>query len=131
MQSQEHGPKTGPAVATALRDPERFIQETATAFRASLDQRLNDVKDYTRQQPEKALLSAVAAGYVLRGLPLVHIGSTFVRILVALAKPVGIVYGAAKVWEKLQGARCAKDSENFEETESEPGAEKPQRPVGP
>jgi hypothetical protein len=118
---QNSGPKPRPAVAAALCDPERFIQETATAVRASFCHRVEDVKDYARQQPEKALLSALAAGYVLRGLPVFRIGSTFLRILVTLAKPVGIVYGAAKVWQKLQVAGPAKSSANSEKSAESAG----------
>lgn len=55
-----------------------------------------------RKSPGKAVLAAVAAGYVLHRLPLRAILVTKVRLLTALAPPAMLAFGAAKLCEYLQ-----------------------------
>lgn len=108
---------------SALREPDRFVQETAAAARTSCGRCVDDVKEYTRKEPEKAMLSAIAAGYVLRGLPLLRIGGTVVRLLAALVKPVGMVYGGAVMWQKLRNATSG-ESRRLPEADSGDGPER-------
>jgi len=87
---------------SALREPDRFVQETVAAARTSLDRCRSDLSAYAQLEPEKALLSALAAGYVLRMLPVAGIVRLLVRLVLGLFKPAALVYGGAKVWEKVR-----------------------------
>lgn len=55
-----------------------------------------------RRSPTKAVLGAVAAGYLMHRLPLRAIVVTQVRILSALTPPALLLIGAAKLFEFLQ-----------------------------
>jgi hypothetical protein len=63
---------------------------------------VHDCEDFVRQSPTKAVLGALAAGYLLRHLPLRSILIAKVRLITALAPPALVLYGAAKVYEYLQ-----------------------------
>jgi len=67
-----------------------------------MDRCMGDAVSYTQREPEKALLSALAAGYVLRLLPLAGIVKMFIRLSLALLKPAAFIYGGAKLWQKAQ-----------------------------
>ena len=69
-----------------------------------MDRCLSDVTAFARRQPEKALLSALAAGYVLRMLPLMGLARFFIRFALCLLKPAAFIYGGAKLWEKVQNS---------------------------
>lgn len=85
-----------------IAQPDRFVQETLSSVRAQADRCLTDVTSYARSAPEKALLSAVAGGYVLRMLPLTRILSGLIRLALLLLKPAAFIYGLAKLWQKVQ-----------------------------
>lgn len=55
-----------------------------------------------RETPTRALLGAVAAGYLLHRLPVRAILVTQVRMLSALTPPALFFFGAAKAYELLQ-----------------------------
>lgn len=55
-----------------------------------------------RESPAKAVLVAVAAGYLLHRLPVRSILVSQVRVMAALAPPVLVAFGAAKLCEFLQ-----------------------------
>lgn len=59
-------------------------------------------EDSVRRSPRKAILVAVAAGYLLHRLPVRAIITAKVRLLVALAPPAVLAFGAAKMCEFLQ-----------------------------
>jgi hypothetical protein len=86
-----------------LRDPDRFLRESATAARANLDRCVADTVAFAQLQPEKALLSAVATGYVLRMLPLFGVVRILVRLSLGLIKPALLIYCGAKALGKLRG----------------------------
>ena len=86
-----------------MAQPDRFVQETLSSVRAQADRCLTDVTSYARSSPEKALLSALAGGYVLRMLPLTRILSGVIRLALLLLKPAAFIYGAAKLWQKVPG----------------------------
>ncbi len=67
-----------------------------------MESSVKDAVAYAQLQPEKALLCAVGAGYFLRMLPLKGILGAVIRVLLTLLKPVGLIYGAAKVWQMVQ-----------------------------
>lgn len=99
--SQASSPATETAVS-ALRDPDRFLQGVATTARADFDRCLGDAAAFARKEPEKALLSALAVGYVLRILPITSIVRLFFRFVLALLKPAIFIYGGAKLWRTVQ-----------------------------
>lgn len=55
-----------------------------------------------RKSPTKAVLGAVAVGYLLHRLPVRAILVTQVRVLSALAPPAFFLFGAAKLYGFLQ-----------------------------
>ncbi len=85
-----------------LKYPDRFIVENFGAARASVDRTVKDAAAYAKLQPEKALLWAMGAGYVLRMLPLTGILGGLIRLVLGLARPAALIYGAAKVAQKVQ-----------------------------
>ena len=87
-------------LASALQDPEGFIQDNFDNARAGVERSMKDVVAYAQLQPEKALLWAAGSGYLLRMLPLGGILGAFIRLLLALLKPAALVYGGVKVWQK-------------------------------
>jgi hypothetical protein len=102
--------KTLPSLSSALDNPEGFIAEQFNAARVGADQSVKDVAAYAQLQPEKALLWALGAGYLLRMLPLTGIVGGLVRLLLALLKPAALIYGAAKVWQKAKPFVAAPNS---------------------
>jgi len=101
MATKKYGDGLEPS-RPALAQPDRFVQETLAAARAQVERGVTDVTRYARQSPEKALLSALAGGYILRMLPVRCILGGFVRLTLMLLKPAALIYGAAKLWQKTQ-----------------------------
>jgi hypothetical protein len=95
--------------APALAQPDRFVQETLAAVRAHVERGVTDVTRYAQRSPEKALISALAGGYVLRMLPVTRILGGIVRLTLVLLKPAALIYGAAKLWQKTQGGAASRD----------------------
>jgi hypothetical protein len=89
-------------VSFALREPDRFLEEILVTARANLERCVGDVAEYARQKPEKALLSAVATGYVLRMLPVTGLLRLFLRFALTLIKPAALIYTGAQFWHKIQ-----------------------------
>ncbi|RYD46625.1 MAG: hypothetical protein EOP85_07085 [Verrucomicrobiaceae bacterium] len=56
-----------------------------------------------RDSPAKAIMVAVAAGYLLHRLPVRSLLVSQVRVVAALAPPTLFAFGAAKLCEFLQG----------------------------
>jgi hypothetical protein len=99
--------KTPPPSSTetaleALREPDQFLQQTVHEARANVNRCLSDVTAFARREPEKALLSALAAGYVLRMLPVTGLARMFIRLALCLLKPAAFIYGGAKLLQKVQ-----------------------------
>lgn len=86
-----------------LSDPERYVDDAIEKFRESAQQLRTDVVSYAKREPEKALLSALAAGYVLRTLPVLPIAGLLTRLTVGLFKPMALIYVAVKVIGRAQG----------------------------
>lgn len=61
-----------------------------------------DCEQSVRESPGKAVLLAVAAGYCLHRLPVRSLLVAQVRLIVALAPPTLLAFGAAKLCEFLQ-----------------------------
>ena len=80
-----------------LAEPERFLDDAIGKVRENVDQFRKDAVSFVKREPEKALLSALAAGYVLRTLPVLPIVGLLARVTVGVVKPLALSYLAAKV----------------------------------
>jgi hypothetical protein len=67
-----------------------------------IQQRFSHCEDCIRESPGKAILGAMAAGYLLHRLPVRSLLVTQVRLMAALAPPTLLAFGAAKLCEFLQ-----------------------------
>ena len=101
--SQESEAGVTEKVMSALNEPDRFVQETVAAARTTFDRCVAEASDYIRTEPVKALGTAAAAGFALRVLPVARIVNTLLRVTLALVRPAMLVYGGAKVWQKIHG----------------------------
>lgn len=59
-------------------------------------------EDYVRANPSQAMLSAVAAGFVLRLLPLGAIVGALVRLALFALRPAIFIYGAVALYKHFQ-----------------------------
>ena len=59
---------------------------------------------YVRENPSQAILSAVAAGFFLRLLPLGAIVGAIVRLALFALRPAVFIYGAVALYKHFQGA---------------------------
>ena len=100
-----------------LPQPDRFVQECFAMARANMKHCHEEAAGYARQEPEKALLVALAAGYFLRILPVAAILSRILCFALALLKPATLLYGAAKLWYKV----CKEDSLHSKDSASSTG----------
>ena len=57
---------------------------------------------YVRENPSQAVLSALAAGFVLRLLPLGAIVGALVRLVLFALRPAIFVYGAVALYKHFQ-----------------------------
>jgi hypothetical protein len=101
MARKSHGNHLEPA-GPVFAQPDHFVQETVAGARAQMERCLKDVTSYAQRSPEKALLSALVGGYVLRMLPLTRILSGVLGLALGLLKPAALIYGSAKLWEKTR-----------------------------
>lgn len=76
--------------------------------RQCVRQRYEKCENRIRNSPTKAVLGAVAVGYLMHRLPMRAILVTKVRVLSALAPPALLLFGAAKLCEFLQRQELAK-----------------------
>ncbi len=70
--------------------------------REGIRERYRKCENRIRNSPTKAVLGAVAAGYLMHRLPMRAIVLTQVRVLSALTPPALLLFGAAKLFEFLQ-----------------------------
>ena len=70
-------------------------------------QKINDFQtqgeSYVRDNPSQAVLSALAAGFVLRLLPLGAIIGALIRLVLFAVRPAIFVYGAVALYKHFQG----------------------------
>lgn len=71
-------------------------------------QRYQKCESRIRKSPTKAVLGAVAVGYLMHRLPMRAIVVTHVRVLSALTPPALLLFGAAKLFEFLQRQESSK-----------------------
>jgi hypothetical protein len=106
--SRRTNPKLAPAMAetqTSAPAPQSIdagIDAMIHKAEQSITHVVHDCEDFIRQSPTKAVVGALAAGYLLRNLPLRALLVAKVRLITALAPPALVLYGAAKVYEFIQ-----------------------------
>src|SRR4051794_14017180 len=83
-----------------LARPDQFLEESFANAQATVKQYVSDVVEETRRNPERALLWAVGAGYLLRLLPTTRILSGLLRVLFGFVKPAAFLYGMSKLWNQ-------------------------------
>ena len=87
---------------------EEGVNALLTEAKEKVHQRFNHYENCVRQSPGKAVVAALAAGYLLHRLPVRSLLVSQVRLMVALAPPTLLAFGAAKLCEFLQ--RQARES---------------------
>jgi hypothetical protein len=78
---------------------EEFLQPAS----AKLAHYRAEAVDFARRDPEKALLWALAAGYVLRLLPITRIVGLALTMVELAWKPAVLFFGGRALWEKFGG----------------------------
>ncbi len=79
------------------------------SLRRNVSDQWSDYEDRIRQEPRKAVATAVVAGYLLRLIPVGAILGGVIRLLLVLARPAALILGAAKLYEFVQ-ARAGEPS---------------------
>lgn len=102
-------PKDGVAPASMESGINAFLTDAEAGAKA----RYLACEEGIRRSPVRAVLGGVAAGYCLHRLPLRELAVANVRLVAALAPPALLFYGAAKVYEWLQGQACGDDKVGF------------------
>ena len=85
-----------------LSDPDQFLDQAVERARENAERLRKDAISFVKREPEKALLSALAAGYVLRTLPVVPILGLVARVAVGVFKPVAFSYLVARAFRSRQ-----------------------------
>ena len=71
-----------------------------------LKEKLNDYhaqgEEYVRANPSQAVMSAVAAGFVLRLLPIGALVGVLVRLAIFALRPAVFIYGAVALYKHFQ-----------------------------
>lgn len=73
------------------------LEEWFLQGRAKAEGMVEDAITYTRQNPARAVLTALAAGYVLKILPASRIIGGLLRAATPLVKPAAFIYGAYRL----------------------------------
>lgn len=115
-------------VMSALKEPDRFLEDTFASARAGADRCVADATSYVRTEPVKAIATAAVAGFAMRILPMRRIVNTFLYVALALLKPAVLIYGGAKVWQKMHG--CPASDGNGEPEQNEDRAKNSQNGGG-
>jgi uncharacterized membrane protein len=118
-QQSENG--TMDKVLSALKEPDRFVQDTLAAARAGVDQCVADATHFARTEPIKALAAAGAVGFAIRILPVTRIVNSLFHVALALLKPAVLVYGGAKVWQKMHAGGVTHDNGEQERSDDDAG----------
>ncbi len=93
----------------AIREPspEEVVVEVAERSAGGTDDLFDQAREtskrviqecvsYARSNPDRALLTALTAGYVLRMLPVPRMLAGIVRLALPLVKPAALLYAASK-----------------------------------
>ncbi|MES2437985.1 MAG: hypothetical protein V4584_02905 [Verrucomicrobiota bacterium] len=93
-----------PLSSTPVNPPtvEQGLQALVGDVKRKACEHYQDCEQRVRESPGKAILAAVAAGYVLHRLPVRSLLVSQVRLVAALTPPTLLAFGAAKLCEFLQ-----------------------------
>ncbi len=69
-------------------------------------------EEYVRANPTQAVLSAVAAGFVLRLLPIGALVGALVRLAIFALRPAVFIYGAVALYRHFQGGATTTDEQH-------------------
>jgi hypothetical protein len=86
---------------------EQTIAAKVDGCRLSAEECLREAENYVRQEPVKAVAFAVAAGYLLRLLPVAAILRTIIALVLASLRPAVLSYAAAKAYELFRRSNSA------------------------
>ncbi|HBJ83009.1 MAG TPA: hypothetical protein DDZ88_03865 [Verrucomicrobiales bacterium] len=73
------------------------IDEVLTQARTTTRRAVDHAVAYAHDHPDKALLYALATGYVMRTLPVTRVLGGVLRVALPLIKPAAICYGISKL----------------------------------
>ena len=82
---------------------EQGVQALVGDVKRKASEHYHHCEQRVRQSPGKAILIAVAAGYIIHRLPVRSLFVSQVRLVAALTPPTLLAFGAAKLCEFLQG----------------------------
>ena len=91
---QENGMHHNPTIDEGVSNLFHTVQD-------KVSHRYNELESYVRHSPGQAMVSAFAAGYLLKMLPVEAIVAAQVRLALAVVRPALFLYGAAKAYEFL------------------------------
>ena len=81
------------------------MSDETNQFQEKLNDYHTQGEEYVRANPTQAVLSAVAAGFILRLLPIGAIVGALVRLAVFALRPGVFIYGAVALYKHFQGAQ--------------------------
>ena len=88
--------------------PAAFLQRSMSDEFNQFQEKVNEYhtqgEEYVRANPTQAVLSAVAAGFVLRLLPIGALVGALVRLAIFALRPAVFIYGAVALYKHFQGA---------------------------
>ena len=73
------------------------IEVALTEVRTTTQRVIDQTVAYAHDHPDKALVYALATGYVLRTLPVTRVLGGILRVALPLIKPAALFYGISKV----------------------------------
>jgi hypothetical protein len=91
MESEQTTAATGDFAERGLR----YTKEQWDEVRAQTE-------DFVRENPSKALLYGVAAGFLIDRLPVFRIFGLVLRLLLKALKPAILVYGATRLYQLVK-----------------------------
>ena len=82
--------------------PDPFMSEDINNVKEKINDFHAQTEDYVRANPTQAVFSAVAAGFVLRLLPIGAIVGAIVRLAFFALRPAVFIYGAVALYKHFQ-----------------------------
>lgn len=87
------------------------MSEETNQFQEKLNDYHMQGEEYVRANPTQAVLSAVAAGFVLRLLPIGALIGALIRLAVFALRPGIFIYGAVALYKHFQGTQQPSDQQ--------------------
>lgn len=83
-----------------VASPLPVLDDALAQARTTTKQVIDQTLAYSQDHPEKALVYALATGYVLRTLPMTRVLGGILRVALPLLKPAALFYGISKAVSK-------------------------------